>query len=100
MKNVEATRSQKRTNWELFKEKLETQIDQIFNLDEIQHRRDIDAEAVESMYKQRYEAIEHTLDETSRKVKISYYLHARDSDYLRLLEINYRNLTKTNLDDK
>ena len=52
VKNVEATRSLKRTNWELFKEKLETQIDQIFDMDEIRSRRDIDAEAVESMYRQ------------------------------------------------
>ena len=93
VKNAEATRSLKRTNWELFKEKLETQIDQIFDLDEMQNRRDIDAGAVENMHKQWYEAIEHTLEETSPKVKISYYLHARDSDYLRLLEINYQNLT-------
>ena len=46
----EATRSLKRTNWELFKEKLETQIDQIFDMDEIRSRGDIDEEAVESMY--------------------------------------------------
>ena len=62
-------------------------------MEEIRSRRDIDAEAVERMYRQWYEVIEHTLNETSPKVKISYYLHARDSDYLRLLEINYRNLT-------
>ena len=93
VKNVEATRSLKRTNWELFKGKLETKIEQIFDMDEIRSRRNIDAEAMENMYRQWYEVIEHTLNETSPKVNISYYLHARDSDYLRLLEMNYRNLT-------
>ena len=36
--------------------------------------------------------IEHSLDETSPKVKRNYFLHARDSDYLRLMEITYRDL--------
>ena len=77
----------------MFKGRLEIRLEQSFDLEELQERRDIDAEEIEDLFKKWYEAIEDTLEETTPTTRIRYYLHARNSDLLKLLELTYRNLT-------
>ena len=93
VKRTERTRCLCRTNWEDFKRKMETRMEHTFKLAEIETRTDIDAGKIEEYYGHWYKAIEESLEETSPKTKVSFYLHARDSDFLKLLEITYRDLT-------
>ena len=48
---------------------------------------------LEDLYRSWYEAIESSVEETSPKTRPSYYLHAQESDYLKLLEITYQDMT-------
>ena len=72
---------------------MEIRLEQSFNLEELQERRNIEAEEIEDLFKKWYKAIEDTLEETTPTTRIRYYLHARNSDLLKLLELTYRNLT-------
>ena len=91
-KVVERKRCLKRTNWDMFKGRMEIRLERAFNLEELQERRDIDAEEIEDLYERWYEAIEDTLKEKTPTTRIRYYLHARNTEFLKLLELNYRNL--------
>ena len=93
VKRIERTRCLRRTNWEGFKRKIETRMEHTFDCAEMETKTDIDAGKIEKYYGHWYKAIEDSLEETSPTTKISFYLHAGDSDFLRLLEITYRGLT-------
>ena len=54
----------------------------------------IDADKIEELYGQWYKNIDDTLEETNPKTRVSFYIHARDSDFLKLLEITYQNLSR------
>ena len=83
VKAFERKRNLKKTNWEAFSEKVETRISQTFNLE---------ADILQDLYGCWYGSIEASLEETTPTTKLTYYLHARDSDYLKLLEVTYRNI--------
>ena len=80
-------------NWEAFKDKVREKTNNIFVVEELQRRDDIDADAIEGLYSSWYETIDQSLEETLPKTKCRYFLHARDSNYLKLLELTYRGLT-------
>ena len=93
VKRAEQTRCLRKTNWETFKDRMEERMDQTFNLTELENRPDINANVLEDLYRSWYEAIESSLEETSPKTRLSYYLHTRESNYLKLLEITYQDMT-------
>ena len=82
----------KGTNWDNFRDKVKDRISNSFTINEIEQRDNINADTIEEFYGEWYGAIKHSLEETSPKVKRNYFLHARDSDYLRLMGITYRDL--------
>ena len=92
LKNVEKVRCIRRTNWDNFRDKVRDRIRNSFTINEIEQRNDINADTIEEFYGEWYGVIERSLEETSPKVKRTYFLHARDSDYLRLMETVYRDL--------
>ena len=94
VRRVERRRGIRKTNWDAFKGKMEERVNTAFNLAELENREDIDADKLEDLYKRWYEAIESSLEETSPLTKLSYYIHVRDSDCLKLQEIAYRNMTR------
>ena len=51
-----------------------------------------DAREIENNILKWLSIVTETRDEVIPKVKLCYYIHARDSDYLKLLEITYRNI--------
>ena len=83
-----------KTNWETFKNNLEARTERTFNLEDLGSRMNIDADEIEELYGQWYKNIDATLEETTQKRRMSFYIHARDSDFLKLLEINYQNLSR------
>ena len=73
-------------NWELFKEKIEEKIE-IENINNnLTDRQDIDAAIIENSLNKWMNIITETRDEIIPKTEINYLIHARDSDYLKLLE--------------
>ena len=74
-------------NWELFKEKIEEKIENENVNNNLTYRQDIDAAIIENSINKWINIIKETRDEIIPKTKINYYIHARDSDYLKLLEI-------------
>ena len=82
----------KAANWELFKEKIEekTGAENINN--NLLDRQDIDAVAIENNLNKWTTIITETRDEIIPKTKLNYFIHARDSDYLKLLENTYKNI--------
>ena len=95
----------KTANWELFKEKIEekTEAENINN--NLLDRQDIDAATIENNLNKWMTIITETRDEIIPKSKLNYFIHARDSDYLKLLENTYKNIlnkpfwSRNDLDD-
>ena len=79
-------------NWELFKEKIEEKIESENVNNNLTDRQDIDATIIENSINKWLNIIKDTRDEVIPKTKINYYIHARDSDYLKLLEIMYNQI--------
>ena len=79
-------------NWELFKEKVESKIAVENNTSDLLNRNNIDAQEIENNILKWLSIITETRDEVIPKVKLCCYIHATDSDYLRLLEITHRNI--------
>ena len=79
-------------NWELFKEKIEEKIESENINNNLTDRRDIDATIIENGINKWINIIKETRDEVIPKTKINYYIHARDSDYLKLIEITYNQI--------
>ena len=66
---MEKVRCVRRTNWDNFKDKVKDRISNSFAIKEIEQRDNIDADTIEEFYGEWYGAIEHSLEETSPKVK-------------------------------
>ena len=79
-------------NWELFKEKIEEKIENENVNNNLTDRQDTDAAIIENSINKWISIIKETRDEVIPKTKINYYIHARDSDYLKLLEITYNQI--------
>ena len=75
---------------ELFKNRLEEKFDNEVRLHDLNGRDDIDAAVIEENLLRWIEIIKDTRDDVIPKGKISYFLHARESDYLRILEDTYK----------
>ena len=82
----------KTANWELFKEKIEekTEAENINN--NLSDRQDIDAATIENNLNKWMSIITETRDKIIPKAKLNYFIHSRDSDYLKLLENTYKNI--------
>ena len=79
-------------NWELFKEKIEEKIENENVNNNLTDRQDIDAAIIENSISKWINIIKEMRDEIIPKTKINYYIHACDSDYLKLLEITYNQI--------
>ena len=81
-------------NWELFKEKIEEKIENENVNNNLTDRQDTDAAIIENSINSINKWI-NIIKETREiipKTKINYYIHARDSDYLKLLEMTYNQI--------
>ena len=58
----------------------------------LSERQDIDAATIENNLNKWMTIITETRDEIIPKAKLNYFIHARDSDYLKLLENTYKNI--------
>ena len=79
-------------NWELFKEKIEEKIENENVNNNLTDRPDIDMTIIENSINNWINIIKETRDEVIPKTTINYFIHARDSDYLKLLEITYNQI--------
>ena len=78
------------TNWELFKEKIEEKINNANRENSLNDKNDIDAEVIETSLSNWINIIKDTRDEIVPKRSLNYFIHARESDYLKLLENIYK----------
>ena len=91
-------------SWELFKEKIEERNENENVNNNLIDRQDIDAAMIENSLNKWISIITETRDEVIPKTKLNYFIHARDSDYLKLLETVYKQIlnkpiwTKENLE--
>ena len=79
-------------NWELFKEKIEEKIENENVNNNLTDRQDIDAAIIENSLNKWISIITETRDEVIPKTKINYFIHAHDSEYLKLLENMYNQI--------
>ena len=79
-------------NWDLFKEKIEMKIETENRNNDLTQKNDVDALIIENNIIKWLSIITETCDEIIPKAKFTYYIHARESDYLKLLEDIYKNI--------
>ena len=78
------------TNWELSKENIEEEINNENRDYDLSDRNDIDAEVIETSLSNWINIIKSTRDKIVPKRSLKYFTHARESDYLDLLENIYK----------
>ena len=79
-------------NWDLFKEKIEMKIETENRNNDLTQRNNIDALITENNLIKWLSIITETRDEIIPKAKLTCYIHAGESDYLKLLEDIYKNI--------
>ena len=82
------------TNWELFKERIEEKITIENRENNLNNRNDIDATVIETSISNWVNIITETRDEIVPKRTLNYFIHANDSDYLKLLEEIYKTIIR------
>ena len=80
------------TNWKLFKERIKEKINNANRENNLNDRNDIDAIVIEISISNWINIIKETRDEMVPKRSLNYFIHARDSDYLKLLEDIYKTI--------
>ena len=78
------------TSWELFIEKREERINNANRENNLSDKNDIDAEEIETSLSNWINIIKDTRDKIVPKRSLNYFIHARESDYLKLLENIYK----------
>ena len=76
----------------LFKERIETEIEVQNRNNDLSQRNDMDVPVIENNIIKWLSIITETRDEIIPKAKLTYYIHARESDYLKLLEDIHKNI--------
>ena len=95
IKSIQKRRNYKKANWERYKtavtEKMNTEINS-----NLLNSANTDKEQIDNAILNWMNIINDSADETIPKTKIMYHIHPKDSDYMKLLKIAYKQMQNLN----